>query len=494
MTAAPRTMALAMLRFLAGRDRPRRAAGEVSRREWLRLGGLGGLTALGCLPQFAGASPASADAAAMPGFGRAKSVVLLFAGGGQSQIDTWDPKPNAPVEIRGEFDTIATRIPGARFCEHLPLTAGIADRLSIVRSMSHEDLDHGSAVYLSLTGRYHRKRSGNPTPSPDDLPCLGSILTRVRPSRDFVQTAIHINGPVVAPQEPAAGQYPGFLGQKYAPLTLGDVSRGALAVPGLEPQLDLPQVRLDNRSRLLDQIDAALRVEADHAVLRDSSLQYQQAFAMLERPATRLAFELHREPAALRDAYGRNRTGQTCLLARRLVEAGCPLVTAFLNHNVRGQDDAAADPDAWGWDTHNDIFEGLQHWLLPRFDQAFSTFIRDLDDRGLLNDTLVVCLGEFGRAPTVALEKRFAGASPGRKHWGAVYSILFAGARVTRGQIVGASDPQGGYPTSEPFGPWDTLATIFSALGIDPATHYTDAEGRPYQICDGRVIAPLYQA
>ncbi len=488
-----------MLRFVTGHDWSNLLrTGPVARREWLRLGGIGGLTALGLVPGARSmASPSapasiSSDAARRPGFGRAKSVVLLFAGGGQSQIDTWDPKPEAPVEIRGEFGSIATRIPGVLFCEHLPLTAGIADRLTLVRSMSHEDLDHGSAVYLSLTGRYHRKRSANPPPSAEDLPCAGSILTRLRPSRDFVQTAVHVNGPVVAPVEPAAGQYPGFLGQKYAPLVLGDVSSGTIAVPGLEPQFELPPVRLGDRGRLLEQVDAALRSVDRSRRVEDSGLMYEQAFALLERPETRLAFDLREEPDALRDAYGRNRTGQGCLLARRLVEAGCPLVTVFLNHNVRGQDHAMDDADLWGWDTHNDIFEGLQHWLLPRFDRAFSTFLRDLDERGLLEETLVVCLGEFGRAPLVALEKNFAGASPGRKHWGAVYSVLFAGAGVGRGQVVGASDRQGAYPVTEAFGPWDTLATVFSALGIDPESHYTDATGRPYQICDGRVIEPLY--
>lgn len=481
-----------MLRFATGHEATRAAAtGHIGRREWLRLGGLAGL---GLLPiDRSRASPSKSDAAQRPGFGRAKSVVLLFAGGGQSQIDIWDPKPAAPEEIRGAFASIETRIPGARFGEHLPLTADIADRLSVVRSMSHEDLDHGSAVYLSLTGRYHRKRSGNPPPSPDDLPCVGAMLARVRPSRDFVQTAVHINGPVVAPVEPAPGQFPGFLGPKYAPLTLGDVSAGPLAVAGLEPQSELPIVRMEERGRLLAQLDAALRDAAERRSVRDTDLLYEQAFAMLERPQTRLAFDLGREPDSLRDAYGRNRTGQGCLLARRLVEAGCPLITLFLNHNVRGQDDAAGNIDEWGWDTHNDIFEGLQHWLLPRFDRAFSTFIRDMDDRGLLDETLVVCLGEFGRAPLVALEKRFAGSSPGRKHWGAVYSIVFAGAGVSRGQIVGASDAQGAYPVTEPFGPWDTLATVFSALGLDPASHYTDATGRPYPLCDGRAIEPLYR-
>ncbi|MFV0442438.1 MAG: DUF1501 domain-containing protein [Planctomycetaceae bacterium] len=465
----------------------------MNRREWLRLGGLAGTATLnlGSLRQSRASSREPADQAA--GFGRAKSVILLVAGGGQSQIDTWDPKPDAPSEVRGEFSSIATRIPGARFCEHLPLTAQIADRLCVVRSMSHEDLDHGSAMYLTLTGRYHRKRSANPAPAADDLPCLGAALTRVRPTEDFVQTAVHINGPVLAPIEPAAGQYAGLLGPNYAPLSLDDVSTDRLAIPGLQPLSELSAVRLDERSQLRRQLDQRLLQLDQSRRLRDAETAYERAFDMLGRPESRLAFDLGRERPELREAYGRNRTGQSCLLARRLVEAGCPLVTVFLNHTVRGQDLAAEVEDEWGWDTHNDIFDGLSRWLLPRFDRAYSTLISDMASRGLLEETLVVCLGEFGRAPLVALEKRFTGASPGRKHWGAVYSIVFAGAGVRPGTIVGASDAQGGYPVTAAYGPWDTLATIFSALGVDPQSEYHDPAGRPYRLSDGRVIEPLYR-
>lgn len=470
----------------------RERMGHLSRRSWLQLGTLVGSTALGLdWRRRAAAGESRVAGAASAGFGRAKSVILLVAGGGQSQIDTWDPKPHAPLEVRGEFDSIATRIPGERFCEHLPLTAQTADRLCVVRSMSHEDLDHGSALYLTLTGHYHRKRSANPLPSPDDLPCLGAALTRVRPSHHFVQTAVHLNGPVLAPIEPAPGQYSGFLGPAYAPMLLGDVSLDRLAIPGLEPQTELSESRLDERGRLLRQLDGV--VSHTRTGVREAVDAYQRAFDLLDRPASRQAFDLGRERPELREAYGRNRTGQSCLLARRLVEAGCPLVTVFLNHNVRGQDLAADAVDEWGWDTHNDIFEGLEKWLLPRFDRAYSTLIRDLDQRGLLAETLVVCLGEFGRAPLVALEPRFAGATPGRKHWGAVYSIVFAGAGVRPGTIVGASDAQGGYPDSAAYGPWDTLATIFSSLGVDPQQEYQDASGRPYRLCDGRVIEALYR-
>lgn len=473
----------------------------VNRREWLRLGSVAGLAGL-CgggtsllTPSNTHASEPSTEASSRPGFGRAKSVVILFAGGGQSQLETWDPKPHAPVEVRGAFGSIPTRLPGVRFCEHLPLSAGVADRLSIVRTMSHESLDHGSAIYLSMTGRYHQQISGNPPAQPEDYPCQGAILSRLQPTREFVQTAVHLNGPLMAPRTPSAGQYPGFLGESHAPFVVGDVTSTQVAVPGLQLQEQLPTLRIHARRQLLTQIDAAHTaysklVEQRGPAISDS--YYDQAYALLDRPATRDAFDLSQESPALREQYGWNRTGQSCLLARRLVEAGCPYVNVFLNHNIRGQDVASEQIDEWGWDTHNDIYDGLQNYLLPRFDRAFSTFMLDMEARGLLDETLVICMGEFGRAPLVALESRFAGATPGRKHWGACYSILFAGAGVMRGQTVGESDRDAAYPASQSFGPWDTMATIFHALGIDPASHYTSPTGQPFRITEGAPISELY--
>ena len=213
---------------------------------------------------------------------------------------------------------------------------------------------------------------------------------------------------------------------------------------------------------------------------------------MLARPQAREAFDLSREPESLRNRYGRNRSGQACLLARRLVQAGVPLVTVIWSHNNRGQDIDPTNTDLYGWDNHNDIFEGLQHHLLPRFDQGFSALIEDLDEKGMLEDTLVICMGEFGRAPLVALERNFAGATPGRKHWSSVYSIAMAGAGVQRGAVIGESDSRGAFPRTEAYGPWDVTATMFSALGINPHQLYYDLVDRPIPICDGRVISALY--
>ncbi len=453
---------------------------------------------LGCslLPTFRGLHSAAAEeityAAQAPGFGRAKSVIVVFASGGQSQLDMWDPKPDAPVQIRGAFDSIPTAVPGLRVCEHMPQIARVTDRLTVVRSMSHEDLDHGSAFYLAMTGRYHRRKSGNPPPAPDDQPCYSSVLQRVRPSVTAPQTAVHLNGPAVVPELPAPGQSGGLLGGGFDPLTLGDVSRDFNAIPSLLPQPDLPQLRLDARRNLLQQVESSMPLLQEHRLLLEKHAMYRQAFDMLANPRARGAFDLSTEPETVRERYGYNQSGQACLLARRLAEAEVPLITVFWSPSNRGQDREPRNTDLWGWDTHNDIFDGLRDHLLPRFDQGFSALIEDLDQRGMLETTLVVCMGEFGRAPIVALEPRFAGALPGRKHWSSVYSIAFAGAGVRRGTILGASDDRGAWPTDQAWGPWDVTATIFSALGIDPSQHYRDPVERPIRISDGNVMSALY--
>jgi hypothetical protein len=474
-----------MLRFV---EDCRVGCGRVTRRDWLRLSSLGGLLMSGTPALAANPSPASR----VRGFGRAKSVVLVFANGGQSQIDMWDPKPNAPLDVRGAFQPIATAVPGVHFCEHMPRIARVADRFTVVRSLSHEDLDHGSAAYLCLTGVYHRVRSGNPPPSPNDIPTYGAVLRRLRSKSQFLYDAVHVNGPAIVPTLLSPGQDGGLLGRAYEPLVVGDPSDSAGAIDDLAPRDDLPPVRHSDRLTLKQSLDQyAARLEGDQRAL-DMNRLYSQAYQMLASRQTRDAFDLDAEPDNLRDRYGRHRSGQALLLARRLVEAGVPYINVIWNHSNRGQDKDPSNTDQYGWDTHNDIFDALQNRLLPRFDESFSAFIEDLDHRGLLDQTLVVCMGEFGRAPRVALEPKFAGATPGRKHWASVYSIVMAGAGVQRGAIVGASDRMGGEPVTERYGPWDVAATMFHALGIDPHGHYTDSLGRPYLITTGRPIEAIY--
>ncbi|MBY0227697.1 MAG: DUF1501 domain-containing protein, partial [Gemmataceae bacterium] len=217
-----------------------------------------------------------------------------------------------------------------------------------------------------------------------------------------------------------------------------------------------------------------------------------EAHRLLDDPRTRAAFDLSKEPAKVRESYGLHRSGQACLLARRLVEAGVPYVVAFYHPSIRGQDKDDST-DAYGWDTHNDIFDALGTHLLPRFDRTFSALLLDLEQRGLLDSTLVVCMGEFGRAPLVALEKTFAGSTPGRKHWAGAYSVVFAGAGVRGGKVVGASDKRGAYVSTPPQSPADAAATMLSALGVDPAGQFRDALDRPYPVCEGKPIRELHE-
>jgi hypothetical protein len=256
--------------------------------------------------------------------------------------------------------------------------------------------------------------------------------------------------------------------------------------------MELPTVRLSARKTLLESIDQFRQQRGRSGQIDDVHGLYDQAYRLLDAPRSREAFDLTQETETLRDRYGRHRAGQACLLARRLVEAGVPWVTVFFNHNARGQDLDSRDSDLYGWDTHNDIFAAMKNYLMPRFDLSFSALLEDLQERGLLETTLVVGMGEFGRAPRIALERGFAGSTPGRKHWASVYSIVMAGAGIQPGRVYGASDRLAAYPQSQPTGPWDVTATMFSALGIDPATHYRDALGRPFEISTGQPIAGLY--
>lgn len=444
--------------------------GRIHRRDWLALG-LGVLAA----PAFAGKPTVKP---------RAKRVLVVFTPGGVSQIETFDPKPNAPEEVRGSFGTIPTAVPGLRFGEHLPKLAKVADKFAVVRSVSHDDLDHGSACYLSLTGQFHSRKSSNPSVSPTDFPTLGAIVQRLRPSDTFPRSSVYLNGPVLLPEIPGPGNNGGFLGRGCDPLTVSDPEESQKFVEGLSLPGEVNLDRLDSRRDLLAKLDTT----PTDPGYRDST---RAAFDLLHTRSVREAFDLSRESETTRDAYGRHRSGQSCLLARRLVEAGVPWVTAFFNHTIRGQD-KSEETNEYGWDTHNDIFDSLKTHLLPRFDQTFTTLLNDLEARGLLKDTLVCCLGEFGRAPKVALEKTFAGTSPGRKHWGGCYSVLFAGAGVTGGAVVGSSDKQGAYPQADPLTPGDLVATLFAALGIDPAGHYTDPADRPYRVATGQAIQGLW--
>lgn len=420
-------------------------------------------------------------------------MLVVFTSGGQSQLDTWDPKPDAPIEVRGAFDTIATSVPGIRLCEHMPRLAKLQHRITVLRSMTHDDLDHGSACYLALTGQFHPRKSSNPAPKGTDAPALGALLHRVRPERRFPHSAFHVNGPLLTPTEPGPGQFGGVLGRGYDPLDLGDVTNGTALLTGMSPRPDLPLVRFGERSELVHRIEAANQASDRLPATDGQRVAMKLAYDLLKSPRVRDAFDIEQEPATVRNRYGRFRAGQACLMGRRLIEAGVPWVTVFFNHNIRGQDFHVGVTDHYGWDTHNDIFEDMKNHLLPRFDQGFSTLIEDMHERGLLKDTLVVCMGEFGRAPLVANEKNFVGrGSPGRKHWAACYSVVLAGAGITPGSSYGRSDKQAAYPLADPVSPGDLSATLFHALGIPSDTHFEDFTARPSRIVTGTPVTKLF--
>ncbi len=276
--------------------------GAICRREWLRLSGLGGLgCALAPATVWAGAKPST------PGFGRAKAAILVFANGGQSQLDTWDPKPEAPAEVRGEFQSIESSAPGVRVCEYMPKVARQADKFTIVRSMSHDDLDHGSAAYLAFTGQFHPRKSSNPPPRPTDFPTYGAVLKRVRPNKQFPYTAVHVNAPAIVPQLVAPGQFGGFLGREYEPLIVGDVTATQVALPSLAPRDDVPTLRMDGRRTLLESLDSFRRVGDDRRTTAVNVL-YQRAFEVLASDKCRQAFDLGAEPRA--------RASATAVIAR----------------------------------------------------------------------------------------------------------------------------------------------------------------------------------
>jgi len=452
----------------------------LDRREWLRFG-LGGIAGLTAAP--------SASARSSPGFGRAKRVLVVFTGGGVSQLDSFDPRPNAPVEIRGAFSSIPTRATGIRFSEHLPKLADRANRFHLIRSMTHDDLDHGSAIYQALTGRAHPRKSSNPPPAANDFPTAASIYRKVAPGQKLLFPSAHVNGPIMIPRSPGPGQNGGFLGHGSDPLLVGNPLEQAAFVRGLTLPEELPVARLTRRENLLQSLEGLAR-SSDRWTDDGDDLR-RQAASLIQAQTFRAAFDLEREPHTVRERYGFDRAGQSCLLGRRLIEAGVPWVTVFLGHNIRGQDESNA-PEEFGWDTHNDIFDTLRDHLLPGLDRSLSALLDDIDQRGLLEETLVICMGEFGRSPVVAKEARFAGVSPGRKHWGGCYSLLLTGAGIRPGAVTGAGDRIAAYPQEVPLKPADITATLFHALGIDPAGHFEDSSSRPWTISEGTPITRLW--
>jgi len=477
-----------MLRITSGRST---LCNGLSRRELFQVGSAG-LLGLG-LPGWL-----QAEEQAKRRGGRdspIRSVILFFLEGGPAHQDLWDMKPDAPEQVRGEFKPIATTLPGLHLCEHLPLLARQAHHLCLVRSVHHTVGDHNAGAYYTLTGR-EPFTSGRliTRPSPDDFPPFGAVLAKLRPTGqalpDFVQLPdwMSNNGSFLP------GQGAGFLGGSFEPFVAGDPSLPGYKVPGLDLPRELPLERVARRRSLLEAVGEALEPSA---ALDRLDASYRKAFELVASPRARRAFDLTEEPESVRQRYGLDPTndrkkearkfgglphlGQSLLLARRLVEAGVRLVTVCTG--------ARFDQS---WDTHRDHFPLLKRSILPMFDQGFSALLADLHDRRLLDQTLVIAMGEFGRTPKVGQITSSAGADKGgRDHWPHCYTALFAGGGLPAGVIHGASDPFAAYPSRDPVTPQDLAATIYRALGFPAEATVQDPLGRPFVLSAGTPIKAL---
>jgi hypothetical protein len=441
----------------------------VTRRELLRFGGLGALglwtAGIADLPRAAAAGP--------EGFGRAKSVLFISLFGGPSHQDIWDMKPEGPAEVRGEFKPVRTNVPGIEICEHLPKLARLADRYALVRSVTHQDNGHGSAMYAAFTGWPHPRPNTNPLPATEDYPAYGAALSALRPPSAPVPAFVAAGGAQIVCGNQIPGQRAGFLGPAHEPIVVEqDPSRADFRVPELSQPRDLSTLRLDRRRSLLAAVEGAARVAERGEAAGGMEAMQRKAFELLASARVRAALDLGHEAAPLRDRYGRNTFGQSLILARRLIEAGVPCVT--VNWSRGGP-----------WDTHGGNFPTLKNRLLPPFDQSFSALLQDLTDRGLLETTLVVCTGEFGRTPKI-------NGDAGRDHWAGVYTVVLAGGGIQGGRVHGASDAQAAFPAADPVGPWDIAATVYHCLGVAPDTELRDRSNRPLRLCRGEPIHSLF--
>jgi hypothetical protein len=460
----------------------------ILRREFLQVGfsGLLGMALPDLMAMRGRAAAASPDGSkrklASGPTPRAKSVILVFLTGGLSHIDSFDMKPESPDGIRGEFRPIDTAVAGIHYCEHLPRLAARADKLAVVRSLSHAFTNHLNATHEILTGHPQPGAFFDKIASRDDYPCYASAVDAIRPRADAIPSGMSLptflmEGPLTWP-----GQHAGFLGPRHDPWQVKqDPSRPGFGFDGLTLPAGLSVERLGRRKSLLDHMSASRdQIGALAAKAKDPFIdQVDRAYALLLSGKVARAFDLGEEDPRLRDRYGRHMYGQSLLLARRLVEVGVPIVQVNMGR-------------VQTWDTHSANFKSLKDRLLPPTDQGVAALLDDLEARGLLDETLVIVTGEFGRTPRIGKSTGNANSRDGRDHWSAVFSAVFAGAGVRGGQMIGQSDKMGAYPASRPYRPADLAATVYRSLGIDPDTELRDRLDRPIRLCTGEPITPLF--
>lgn len=485
-----------MLSILGRRGR---LCDTFSRRELLTVGSLSlfGLSLPHALRSRSLA--AESDVRKLPGFGRAESVILVYLQGSPSHIDLWDPKPDAPTDIRGEFHPIATTAPGIQLGEVLPLLAKEARHFSLIRSIGVDPKglrNHGAAIYMLMTG--HDPTNFSPTglavpPSRSDLPSMAANVAKHRPPPIGRFANVAICSPVRERNEQGVGQSAGLLGAAYDPFTMYDDPTQPIRIDGLELPEQVTAARLQSRADLRTSVEAELRGRfqpTPGAAPTAFDANFEKALSLIQSNGAVRAFRLEDESDSVRDRYGRTRFGQSCLLARRLVEAGTRFVQ--VTWPARSDDEPMAGPDG-SWDTHRNNFPMLREHRCPVFDLSLSALIGDLADRGLLETTLVVAIGEFGRSPKIGAPTTDNVGPGGRDHWPECYSALIAGGGVRPGQVYGESDRYGAYPKTDRVHPYNLIATVYHAVGIDHSLEYHDTLDRPRRLVqNGGPIVGLF--
>ncbi|REJ92802.1 MAG: DUF1501 domain-containing protein [Planctomycetota bacterium] len=457
-------------------DNSARLCDDLPRRAFLSAGSLSAL-GLALPPGLKGA-----EAAARTSGGRAKRCIVLFLLGGPPQHSTWDPKPSAPEEIRGAFGPIATNLPGVQISELMPQTAGMMDKLAVLRAVVTGDNAHSSSGYYMMTGVPHipkQQENVNPGP-PNDWPTMGAVVQSLAAGPHLLPPAVRLPMHIFNTDGSIwPGQDSGWLGHAADPWLFNcEPASPDFDVPQFRLSADVSTGRMSERRTLLEAIESRLQdVERDNSLATYAG-QQRRAFDLLSTSQARAAFDLKQEADATRDRYGRSQFGQSVLLSRRLVESGVEFVQV---NWFRGPDEPAANPC---WDSHADETNRLKDVLVPPLDQALTALLGDLEDRGLLDETVVAVLSEFGRTP------RFNGRA-GRDHWGHVFSIALAGGGIQGGVVYGVSDEQAAYPKQDAVAPEDVTATIFHALGYDPHTPVYDITDRAHPISRGGPIRAI---
>ncbi len=459
------------------------AATQIPRRHALSIGGLGafGLTLPSLMQASEGATGSETARGDRSGpTARAKSVIFLFQFGGPSHLETFDMKPEAPEGIRGEFRPIRTNVPGTAICEHLPTVAKIMDQLTVVRSVHHSMKNHNSAAYYALTGHAPPVDDIRLRDSLDLFPAYGSVVDRLTDPVEGMPTFVAYPH-VLRDGAKTPGQHGSFLGKRHDPLLILEDPNGSdFKLPALSLPREVTTERLQRRRAIQQVIDRQSRLLETSAAAQGLDQYYQRALSMLTSPRVRKAFDLSAEPEQLRDRYGRHTYGQSCLLARRLVESGVRFVNVYFDRSIGGQSQTSG-----GWDTHgfNNTrqFPILKGRHLPMTDRTLPALVNDLSERGLLEETLVIWMGEFGRTPKV-------NKNVSRDHWPNCYTVVLAGGGLRGGAVYGASDRQAAFPAEDPVSLGDLAATMFYLLGIDPQTEVYDPNDRPLTIASGDPI------